>query len=520
MFNKSFFTFFVFIKMVLILSCKKEPATLDTPSITPNQIVLISIDAPAEYVHLMAQDSIGKSVKDSTGPKAIHPNRGFFYLDHMDNEKLWIPKPNINDTLIVETYSEFLELATQNFFTSIKETFLVKKGDTVLFTYNHLNPEAKIVNRKVNDWELNYNKHRLAELFDNKYTSHSLILLGNMLAQDDGIEGFDERSVHYYQLAKIDFDREMAYLDSLHQSNILSDEHFKYRKDALDMLMETHKTMKPIADWLKVNQSLLGDDQIEQPVSFDLNKTDSLMTFSFFRDYLDQITKYDLNLIMENRVGSGGSYIDSRIRFDSILADNRLNQTAKNHLLFKTYEGIGQNFKVKDKENYFEKLQQNTTNIEKLDAFQKKYNLDFSKSNTLILTNIANDTTTYSDVLQKNLGKWLYIDFWASWCRPCRENMPASVALKKSLANKNIEFIYISSYDKKNNWKKAMEADGIGKSQNYFIENGNVSKVIEDLGIETIPHYLIYNPEGLLINGYAERPGKSAEELLLRLMEL
>ena len=98
--------------------------------------------------------------------------------------------------------------------------------------------------------------------------------------------------------------------------------------------------------------------------------------------------------------------------------------------------------------------------------------------------------------------------------------MPASVALKKSLANKNIEFIYISSYDKKNNWKKAMEADGIGKSQNYFIENGNVSKVIEDLGIETIPHYLIYNPEGLLINGYAERPGKSAEELLLRLMEL
>jgi len=519
MFNKSSFYFFGFTITVFFTSCKKESPILDTPLITLNQVVLISIDAPAEYVHLMAQDSVGKSVKDSTGPKAIHPNRGFYYLDHMNNEKLWIPKPNINDTLIVETYSEFLELATQNFFTSIKETFLVKKGDTVLFTYDHLIPEAKITNRTVNDWELNYNKHRLAELFDNKYTSHSLILLGNMLAHDDGIEGFNERSVHYYQLAKIDFDREMAYLDSLHQSTILSDEHYKYRKDALDMLMETHKTMKPIADWLNVNQYLLGEDQMEEPVSFDLDKTDSLMTFSFFRDYLDQITKYDLNLITENHGGSGGSYIDSRIRFDSILADNRLNQTAKNHLLFKTYEGIGQNFKVKDKENYFKKLQQNTTNPEKLYAFQKKYKLDFSKSNTLILTNFQSDTTTYSDMLKKNLGKWLYIDFWASWCRPCRENMPASVTMKKRLANKNVEFIYISSYDKKELWRNAMDKNGILDSQNYFMENGNVSKVIEELGIETIPHYLIYNPNGQLVNRFADRPGQGAEEQLLGLME-
>ena len=97
--------------------------------------------------------------------------------------------------------------------------------------------------------------------------------------------------------------------------------------------------------------------------------------------------------------------------------------------------------------------------------------------------------------------------------------MPASVAMKKSLATKNVEFIYISSYDKKELWRNAMDKDGILDSQNYFMENGNVSKVIEELGIETIPHYLIYNPNGQLVNRFADRPGQGAEEQLLGLME-
>ena len=97
--------------------------------------------------------------------------------------------------------------------------------------------------------------------------------------------------------------------------------------------------------------------------------------------------------------------------------------------------------------------------------------------------------------------------------------MPASVNLKKSFTGKNVDFIYISSYDKKENWRKAIQKDGIGESQNYFIENGNVSKVIEDLGIETIPHYLIYNPEGTLVSRYANRPGQGAKEELIGLME-
>lgn len=498
--------------LTLFLSCKEDNPVIRPKTLRPNHVVIISVDAPAEYKHLMAQDSVGKQILDSTGPYGMIPQNGFTYMDHMNNERKWIPKPNTRDTLTIETYSKFLELSTHNFFTSLKETFLIQNGDTVIITYSNLIPEAKVTNRKVNPVELNYNKFRLNKLFKNKYTSHFLVF-GNLLVEE-GIEDFDQRSIDYYLKAKEDYLRELALLDSLYQTSTISKENFDYRKDALDMLMESHKKVKAISKWLEQNQSLQDREKLKKPLQFDLASSDSLMKFTFFRDYLDQISKYGLQRITENNGGSGGTYIDSRTRFDSILADERFNQTTKNHLLFKSFEGIGQNFKVKDKEVYFQKLQQFTTNPEKLKEFQKKYNLDFSKSDMLLLTNLANDTLTYNEVLQKNKGKWLYIDFWASWCKPCLENMPASIELKKSFEGKNIDFIYISSYDQKENWRNAIKKFGIGDSQHYFIENGNVSKVIEKLQVETIPHYLIYDPKGNLINGYAARPGQGAKEQL------
>ena len=96
--------------------------------------------------------------------------------------------------------------------------------------------------------------------------------------------------------------------------------------------------------------------------------------------------------------------------------------------------------------------------------------------------------------------------------------MPESIKLKKELKNDNIAFIYLSLNDRKKAWQLAIKSDGITSSQNYFIENGNTSKVIEELGIETIPHYLIYNPNGDLVNGFANRPGKGAKQQLKGLM--
>lgn len=464
----------------------------------------------------MEQDSLGKTPVDSSGPYATLKSNGFTYLDYMNNVQTWIPKPNVSDTITIECYSENLELSTNNFFTAIKQTFLVKNGDTVVFNFKDNIPKANITNRTVNDIEINYNNFRHQKLFQNKYSSHYLVF-GNMFLNEN-ISEYPQKSLDYYDQAQKDYEREMALLDSLHSTNSISEVNYSYRKDALDMLMESHKKLKNIKVWLAQHQSLQNNETIEPPVSFDLSQTDSLLKFSFFREYLNNISQYDLELINETNTSSGSAYIDTRIRFDSIVQDKRFNQTAKNHLLFNAYQGIGDNFKVKDKELYFKKLQEYTTNRAQLNKVVEEYKLDFDSSDQLILTNIQNDTTTFASVLKHNQGKWLYVDFWASWCAPCLRTMPASNQLRKELDTENIAFIYLALNDTKVNWKKAVQTYQIPENQNYFIENSNVSKVIEDLHIKTIPHYLIYNPNGELVNGYANRPGEGAKEQLQKLI--
>ncbi len=58
-------------------------------------------------------------------------------------------------------------------------------------------------------------------------------------------------------------------------------------------------------------------------------------------------------------------------------------------------------------------------------------------------------------------GKFVLIDFWASWCKPCREENPNLLRAYNQFKNKNFEIIGISLDDKKEPWLKAIEADGL-----------------------------------------------------------
>lgn len=69
------------------------------------------------------------------------------------------------------------------------------------------------------------------------------------------------------------------------------------------------------------------------------------------------------------------------------------------------------------------------------------------------------DTLKLSDYL----GKYVLLDFWATWCRPCREESPTLISLYNKYKDKGIEFIGIASDDDRvNEWKEAVSKDGTG----------------------------------------------------------
>lgn len=508
--------FIITLLVLIINSCKTELRESKDERLNFEQIVLISKNAPVSYTHFIVQDSMGEIIRDTLGPKMNFSKEGFTYLDSQNNIKTWKPKSKTIDTLKIPCFTDYLELSTNNPFTAIKESFLLKNGDTIIFTYKNKIPSAEITNREVNDIELNYNKFRLKKLYKNKYSNHQLIFYNIFL--NENINDFEFNSINYYKKSLNDYRLEKGILDSLNGINVISNANYQYRLSALDVLMENDKKSKIIKKWIEKSSILDNKEVIQSYHEFDLSKTDSLMKFYFFRDYLSNISKYNLNFNTSNYGNSGGTFIDSRIRFDSIIHDKRFNQTAKNFLLFETYVSINKNYSVKDKEKYFKKLREQTTNNIQLKQYAKEFKLDFKLTDKLLLTSLNNENSTYNNLIEANRGKWLYIDFWASWCTQCRKTMSESRKLKEYFKNENVDFIYLSLNDNSGDWRKAIIKDSIQNNQHYFIKNGNTSKVIEELHIKAIPHYLIYNPRGELVNGYAKRPGKGAKEQLKQLV--
>lgn len=110
-----------------------------------------------------------------------------------------------------------------------------------------------------------------------------------------------------------------------------------------------------------------------------------------------------------------------------------------------------------------------------------------------------------NEVLQKYTGKPIFIDFWASWCGPCIEDIENSQEAKAYLEEKGMEYIYIAYNDTENVWKKASERLGITANQ-YILLSSNKSPIYEYLKIREIPRYIILDANHNIISGKAPHP--------------
>ena len=102
-------------------------------------------------------------------------------------------------------------------------------------------------------------------------------------------------------------------------------------------------------------------------------------------------------------------------------------------------------------------------------------------------------TIRFSDYVGN--GKYVLVDFWASWCGPCRREIPNLISAYNQYKDKGLMVLGVAAWDKPEDTLKAIEEDKIPYPQIL-----NSQEIATDLyGISGIPEIILFAPDGIIL---------------------
>ena len=165
-------------------------------------------------------------------------------------------------------------------------------------------------------------------------------------------------------------------------------------------------------------------------------------------------------------------------------------------------------------ENFFKKLEDN------YDVMHAQILEQVISEEKLKKGNKAPDFSNYENYnggtssLSDFTGSYVYIDIWATWCRPCIAQFPYLKMLEKEYKNKNISFISISTDDDRRSngsWEKAHDKwITMVKDRNLtgiqLWAGKDDARFSKEYMIRSIPRFILIDPQGKIVSSNAPRP--------------
>ena len=135
-------------------------------------------------------------------------------------------------------------------------------------------------------------------------------------------------------------------------------------------------------------------------------------------------------------------------------------------------------------------------------------------TNTLITVN-GKEIISLENLISKHKGKLIIFDFWATWCAPCREEMPYFKKLIQKYPEDKVVFLSISVERETQVWQKFVMADNFKINNNYLMVDQAKSLFINQYEINSIPRYIVIDQKGKIIDTDCPKPSDlKLEELI------
>jgi thiol-disulfide isomerase/thioredoxin len=114
-------------------------------------------------------------------------------------------------------------------------------------------------------------------------------------------------------------------------------------------------------------------------------------------------------------------------------------------------------------------------------------------------------------------GKYIYVDVWATWCGPCKAEIPSLKKVEEAFHDSNIAFVSISVDKAKDHdkWKEFVNEKGLTGVQ-LFADKDWSSDFVTGYFVKGIPRFILIDPNGLVLNANAPRPSDPALIELLK----
>ena len=198
-------------------------------------------------------------------------------------------------------------------------------------------------------------------------------------------------------------------------------------------------------------------------------------------------------------------------------ADNLSDPAVKEIILHHIASAYVDNFGVKDIseiENLYHTYVRDTLLTS---SFARKYERwDLSRPGKRSLGFRAPDVDGNVHTLADFRGKYVYIDMWATWCGPCKREMPYLKALEEEFKDAEIVFVGLSVDKDKAAWENMVRQGELTGVQLYL---GTGSRFQEGYRVEAIPRFILLDKEGVIISNDMSRPSAKETAETLRNLE-